>query len=271
MRKSPVSTCIIPAAGRGSRWAPVSGYLPKEMLPLIDKPVIEWVIEQAVDSGCKSIVVVINKHKDLIRKYLEKKQKVTQKVKLSFVYQEEPLGIAHALYLSQNLTKNQPFAVVLPDLPTISKVPVLKQLIKVYDRLENKSHIVSFDKFSLETTHLYGECLIRSQKGELLKIVHFCPGNPDPTTPHHFGNTIRMSGSFIFNQEIFPIIEKKLTEKTEREISDRTALKAALESGQKVVGVRVSGHTYDTGYPTGYVRANTAFFKKYLSHKIDHL
>lgn len=257
-----IDTCIIPAAGRGSRWAPVSGYLPKEMLPLIDKPVIEWVIDDAIHSGCKIIIVVINKHKEAIREYLQKNKNVTKKVELNFVCQEEPLGIAHALFLCKNLLSGNDFAVALPDLPTISRTSVVKQLIEAYEKLNREASIVSFDKFSAETIHLYGECLIKSRKGNVLEIAHFCPKGADPTKPHHFGNNLRMSGKFIFKNEILLPIERLLYQRVDGEISDRAALRTAQKFGQKIYGAKISGHTYDTGSPNGYVRANTAFFKK---------
>lgn len=259
-----IKTCIIPAAGKGSRWAPVSGYLPKEMLPLIDKPVIEWVINDAIHSGCNNIVIVINKQKEAIKNYFKGNKNVNKRANINFVYQNEPLGISHALLLCKKLAGTEDFAVALPDLPTISKSPVIKQLVEVYKNNPN-SHIISFDKFSTKTIHLYGECLVKSKKGRILEIEHFCQKTDDIKKPHHFGNTVRMSGKFIFKNSIFPLIESLLREKRDREISDRSALSAAIKNGQGVTGLKISGHTYDTGFPEGYVRANTAFFKKIIT------
>lgn len=260
--------CVIPAAGKGTRWAPVSGYLPKEMLPLIDRPVTDWVINEAIDSGCKKIIVVINSRKEVIKNYILKNNKLCNKAQFEFVYQEEAFGIAHAILLCQNLIDNQPFAVALPDLPTISRIPVLKQVIQSYEKSDHNSHIVSFDTFSSETLHLYGECLLQAEKNNSLKIIHFCPSTDMADKPHHYGINTRMSGRFIFTPQIFPIIEDLMKFRTDEEISDRSALKAALESGQSVTGIEISGHTYDTGYPNGYVRANTAFFKKLLQKRV---
>ena len=251
-----IGICIIPAAGHGSRWAPVSGYLPKEMLPLVDKPVIEQVIDEAIAAGCEQIIIVINKQKQVIKNYL---LKTNQRVKLRFVHQNKPLGIAHAMLLCKNLIGKNPFVVALPDLPTISHKPVTKQLMQSFEKIKRAAHLVSFDKFSLETLHLYSECLIKPDKDRLLRIKHFCPKGKNP---HHAGVRLRMSGKFVFKPEIFPVIESLMKKPFGEEISDRTALRAALESGQRVLGLEILGHTYDTGYPEGYVRANTAFFKR---------
>lgn len=262
-----IKTCIIPAAGKGARWAPVSGYLPKEMLPLIDKPVIEWVIEEVIESGCKHIIVVINKSKDMIKDYLNQNKKLLNRAKISFVYQREALGIAHSMAMCKSLIKNEPFVVALPDLPTIAKIPVTKQLVRLFANEGGKAHIVSFDKFSSDSLHLYGECLVKPKGAGSLQIIHFCKKINGKNKPHHYGNSLRMSGRFIFSPKIFPTIDKLLKDRVEGEISDRSALRAAMAEGQLTTGCVISGHTYDTGYPSGYVRANTAFFKKLLAKK----
>lgn len=252
LMQSEINTCIIPAAGRGSRWAPISGYLPKEMLPLINKPVIEWVIDEAVSSKCKKIVIVINKRKQIIKEHIIKNYK-NKKIKLVFINQEKPLGVAHAIYLCKKETNNLPFIVALPDLPTISKIPTIKQLIK----LQNDSHVISFDTFPPKDRHLYGQCLLRREQGKILKVLHFCSKN------HDHSEKLRMSGRFIFQPNIFPIIEKSL-KKQKKEITDQDILKTALKN-HKITGVEIQGRSYDTGTPISYVRANTAFFKKYIS------
>jgi len=253
-----IDYCIIPAAGRGSRWAPISGYLPKEMLPLIDKPVIEWTVDEAIYSGCKNIIIVINKQKELIKKYLVNTKKHHVNIQYTFVYQKSPKGIAHAIWCCRNLIKKDVFCVSLPDLPIISKKPALKQLINVY--LKEKSHYISFDKFPPENLDLYGECLTQKKFDKLI-IRHFC-SKVSSKKPHHKNNKIRMSGRFIFTTKIFPIIKSLLKNRIKTEITDVDALHAALEARQNVYGIKIIGHTYDTGTPKGYVRANTAFFKK---------
>lgn len=260
-----ITTCVILAAGKGSRWAPISGYLPKEMLPLIDRPVIDWVIDEVITAGCTEIVIVINKHKELIRNYISNK-KSHKKVKFHFVYQEKPLGITDAIFRCQKIINNQPFAMALPDLPTISKKSVLKQLIESYKETNCKSHILSFSPFPSDTLHLYTECLVENRSHKLLNIIHFCPKKNSSTEPHHPGNKIRMSGRYVIMPKIFEAIKK--IKKTENgESNEVVAFKQALESGQSVLGLAIDGHTYDTGSPTLYVRANTAFFKKKLSKK----
>lgn len=266
MANDKVSLCVIPAAGKGSRWAPVSGYLPKEMLPLIDKPVLDWVIEEAVTSECDEIIIVLNKHKELIRDYLSN-HKNHRKVKFHFVYQEQPRGITHALLLCKKIIKDRPFSMALPDLPTISHKPVLKQLIDAFESQDRNSHIISFNTFPGDTLAFYTECLIELRNDKLLDIIHFCPKQTDPPRPHHPGSKIRMSGRYVITPEIFTIIEELIRDFSGTELNEVATFKKALEKGQSVLGFAIDGHTYDTGSPTLYVRANTAFFKKKLSKK----
>ncbi|SRR5258708_2313350 len=265
MQKSKnISTCIIPAAGKGSRWAPVSGYLPKEMLPLIDRPVIEWVVDEAIAAGCNDLIIIINKQKQIIKKYLTKNDRFKKKVNFHFINQEEPLGLTHALSLTKKILGDKLFAVALPDLPTISKKPVLGQLINNYS---GNGHLISFSTFPTDTLHFYSECLVELRKDKLLNIIHFCPKSAD-ARPHHPGNKIRMSGRYVFNSSIFKITDHLLSKKVEAEINEVVALKEAVEKGQEVLGIEIQGHTYDTGTPAGYVRANTAFFKKKFAKKL---
>lgn len=266
MSDKKISLCVIPAAGKGSRWAPISGYLPKEMLPLIDRPVLDWVVDEAKLSGCDEIIVVINKHKQLIKEYLSK-NKAHSKIKFHFVYQEKPLGITHSILLCQKIIRDRPFAMALPDLPTISHKPVLKQLINAFEEQKGNSHIISFSNFPSDTLQFYSECLVEQRRDKLLDIIHFCPRQTDPPRPHHPGNKIRMSGRYIFGPQIFKIIKKVMQNFEGTEVNEVIALKKAIEDKQSVLGLNIDGHTYDTGNPTLYVRANTAFFKKRLSKK----
>lgn len=261
---SNIDICIIPAAGRGSRWAPVSGYLPKEMLPLIDKPVIDWVIEEAINSGCNQIAVVINHQKKVIKDYLLNDKNLNKKAKLTFVNQEHPLGISHALLLCQKFINNQPFAVALPDLPTIAHKPVLAQLIQAFNQTKQSSHIISFNNFSPDTLHFYTECLLQQRRDKLLDIIHFCPKSSN-NKPHHPGSKLRMSGRYVFKPEIIAVIDQMMKNFTGTEVKEFDALLEAIKQGHTVLGIDIQGHTYDTGNPLSYIRANTAFFKKRIS------
>lgn len=264
MQNSQITTCIIPAGGQGSRWAPISGYLPKEMLPLIDRPVIEWVIKEAINSGCKQIIVVINKQKKIIQEYLSKNSEINKKAIIHYIYQNEPFGIGPCIYLCKKFIGNKPFALAFPDNPTISHKPVLGQLIAAHAKIKEKANLISFDNFPPETSYLYSECLLEKRKDGLLKIVHFCPFSK-PGQSHHPGNRLRMSGRYIFQPSTFSTIKYLLGKIASTDIKDDQILHREFELGHNIIGVQIQGHTYDTGNPINYIRANTAFFKKKLT------
>ncbi|OGM31319.1 hypothetical protein A2803_03955 [Candidatus Woesebacteria bacterium RIFCSPHIGHO2_01_FULL_44_21] len=181
-----------------------------------------------------------------------------------FVNQNDFAGISKALLKSKRYLNNSPFLVALPDLPTISETPVIRQMLDVYSSLKDKAHVVSFDKFKESESRFYGECLIKLEKNNLLKIAHFCPTNQHSKKPHHKNNHTRMSGRFIFTPEIFPVIRNLLAHKTEGvEINDRSALGEAQKLGQSVIGYKIKGKTYDTGYPKGFRLAYNAFYDEF--------
>lgn len=261
---SVIKKCIIPAAGHGSRWAPVSGYLPKEMLPLIDRPVIEQVINEAISSGIQEIIVILNPQKSVIKDYIEKNKRLQEKAKFFFVNQEGPYGIASAIFSARHLLGDQPFAMALPDLPTLSKKPVLQQLIHKFETLPTDAHVISFDTFPPPTQHLYSECLLEKIDEQIMKVSHFCAKETKNASPHHPDNKLRMSGRYVLQNSILSVIDDVIKRYSDQEIKETDILDEALKKGHQIFGVVVQGHTYDTGTPEGYVRANTAFFKKKL-------
>src|SRR5258708_12621778 len=104
MQKSKnISTCIIPAAGKGSRWAPVSGYLPKEMLPLIDRPVIEWVVDEPIAAGCNDLIIIINKQKQIIKKYIPKNDHFKKTQTFHFIIHKNPPALPPHLPFNKNI------------------------------------------------------------------------------------------------------------------------------------------------------------------------
>ncbi len=260
-----ITSCIVPAAGKGSRWAPISGYLPKEMLPLVDKPVIEWILGEIINSGITKIIVIINKNKEIIREYINN-SKLPKRADIVFSYQESPLGLADVLRSMEHEVTDEYFAMALPDLPTISKTPVLKQLIKTYQKQNKAVHLLSFSKFPPQYRNLYSECLLKKTSPRLYEVEHFCVKVSD-TKPHHKNQKIRMSGRYIFRRDIFDAAESIFKEFKGTELNEVDSLNYALKNS-KIMGYEIQGHTYDTGMPQLYVRANTAFFKKYISKRI---
>ncbi|MBM3253121.1 MAG: UTP--glucose-1-phosphate uridylyltransferase, partial [Candidatus Omnitrophica bacterium] len=132
-----IKKAVIPAAGKGKRLLPASAFLPKELMLVGQKPLIQYVIEEAIESGVCEIIIVINKEKEIIKKFILERIKISslnlgricKNVNFRFVYQEEPNGLMDAVYLTKNFLKNEPFALMLPDNIFFSKSPAIGRLI----------------------------------------------------------------------------------------------------------------------------------------------
>ena len=112
-----IKYCVIPAGGLGSRWSPVTNYIPKVMIPLINKPTIDYIIKEAKDSGCSEIIIVIDKGKNIIKKYLQSNIYLNKDVNLHYIYKPKIRGIAEVIYLARNIIKNNFFSMIISDHP----------------------------------------------------------------------------------------------------------------------------------------------------------
>ena len=257
MNAERMQSLIIPAAGLGIRWKPVSEYLPKEMLPLVDKPVVHYIVREAIESGFKNIIIVTNKDKKIIRDYFNK-QTTLNGIDLQFTYQDKPLGIADAMRTAKKFV-NGSFAVMLPDLPTISTVPVILQMKNIYSKMETNSCLISLSMFPKESLGLYSNYLSTAKNKNLGIIEHFC--SLKNCTENHGNKNFRLSGKYIFPYETFEHIEKLKIEKNVGEITDVDLLNQLQKNGYEIYGYKIKGRTYDTGNARAHLRANTAFFK----------
>lgn len=258
MSKQQVRTCIIPAAGKGTRWEPISKYIPKEMIPLGGQATIEYTVREAIDSGIKKVIVVINPQKEIIKDYLLKQLK-SHKDKLEFVYQNKPQGIAETILLSGKFIKNEPFAFVFPDMPSLYKTPPLRQLINSYKSLNNKASLISFAKYPAKNTLFYGEFLLGKKSKGLFKVIHLCPRAKTPKDAHHKNSKLRGAGRYILSSRILPLVEECLKNNQNREINDGEILSLAIERNHNVLGQEIDGHIFDVGTPKGYGQAFPKF------------
>ena len=168
-----VHKAIIPAAGLGTRFLPATKAQPKEMLPIVDKPTLQFIIEEAVESGIEEILIITGRNKKSIEDHfdksveleleLEKKGKtelleevrrISDMVNIHYIRQKEPLGLGHAVYCAKSFISNEPFAVLLGDDIVYSDKPCLKQMIEVYD--EYKTTILGVQKVPEEEVNKYG-------------------------------------------------------------------------------------------------------------------
>lgn len=253
-----VRKAVIPAAGYGTRFLPATKSQPKEMLAVVDKPLIQYCVEEAVQAGIKSIAVIISRGKSSIEdyfdlspeleKFLEEKgkldllrevQRVSSLAEFCFIRQKEALGLGHAILMAEDYVGGEPFAVMLPDDIFYCRKPCLQQLIEAYLKLQNS--VIVLGRVDKEGTKKYG--IIKPKKiSERVYQVEDMIEKPGPARAF---SDLGILGRYVFNPEIFEAIKK--TEPDSRgEIQITDAIKLLLKS-QPVYGYLFEGRRYDAG------------------------
>lgn len=264
-----VTKAIIPAAGLGTRFLPATKAMPKEMLPIIDKPTIQYIIEEAIESGIEDIIIVTGKGKraiedhfdnnfeledSLIRKgkfdLLEKVQKTSQ-VDIHYIRQKEPKGLGHAVWCARKFIGNEPFAVLLGDDIVQSKKPCLKQLIEQYEN--TKSSVIGVQQVPSEHTSRYGIIDPLVADGRLFRVNNFVEKPRAGTEP----SNLAIMGRYILTPEIFSFLEKQeIGAGGEIQLTDAIQ---KLNQVQDVYAYDFEGKRYDVGEMMGFIRTTVEF------------
>ncbi|BAB07371.1 UTP--glucose-1-phosphate uridylyltransferase GalU [Halalkalibacterium halodurans] len=263
-----VKKAIIPAAGLGTRFLPATKAQPKEMLPIVDKPTIQYIIEEAIESGIEDIIVVTGRGKRAIEDHFDKsfeleetlekknKSKLLEEVKaissmtnIHYIRQKEANGLGHAIWCARKFIGNEPFAVLLGDDIVQSDVPCLKQLIDVFDRYH--SSVVGVQEVPNEDVSKYG---IVSPKGSEIEanVIHAAGFVEKPKLEEAPSNYAIM-GRYVLRPEIFDILEN-LPPGAGGEIQLTDAIKVLNES-QVVLAYNFDGVRYDVGDKFGFIKA----------------
>lgn len=286
---SRVKKAVIPAAGMGTRFLPATKALPKEMLPLIDTPIIQYVIEEAIASGIEDIIIITGRGKRAIEDhfdrsfeleyFLEQKgqfdtlrevEKISQLANIHYIRQKEPLGLGHAVLQARQHVGNEPFAVLLGDEIFKGPVPAIKQLMDVYEQTQASTLAVRTVKKHLVQN--YGIIRPLQTSGGLLKVL----GLVEKPDPRQAPSNLAVVGRYILEPEIFDILNN-LPAGYNGEIQLTDALNAMAAEGD-IYAVDVQGSRYDVGDKLGYLQAVVDFaldrddlgksFQKYLESKI---
>lgn len=268
-----IKKAVIPAAGYGTRFLPITKSIPKEMLPIIDRPTIEFIVEEAKQSGIEEILIVVSGNKNAIIDYfdynleletiLKSKGKddlyelvhnIASNVKIFFVRQKEQLGLGHAVLQAEAFVQNEPFAVLLGDDMYVSKVPALKQLIDVFEKVS--CSILGTMEVSLEDTQKYGICEPLQLKDNymILKSVVEKPNPKD--APSQFA----IGGRYIFTPTIFKYLNTQ-TKGVGNEIQLTDAI-LRLIGEEQVIAMNLHAKRYDVGNKVDYIEAIIDFALK---------
>jgi UTP--glucose-1-phosphate uridylyltransferase len=265
-----VRKAIIPAAGLGTRFLPATKAMPKEMLPIVDKPTIQYIVEEAIASGIEDIIIVTGKGKRAIEDHfdhafeleqnlfekgkvelLKKVQHTSKMADIHYIRQKEPKGLGHAVWCARKFIGNEPFAVLLGDDIVQAEKPCLKQLIEQYET--TGSSIIGVQEVPEDETSRYGILEPISKDGRLYGVNNFVEKPKQGTAP----SNLAIMGRYILTPEIFPYLDKQKTG-SGGEIQLTDAIQH-LNSSQKVYGYNFEGVRYDVGEKLGFIETTLKF------------
>lgn len=280
-----VRKAVIPAAGLGTRFLPATKAIPKEMLPIVDKPTIQYIVEEVIASGIEDVLIITGRNKGSIEEhfdraielednleknnkeeFLEEIRKISKMINIHTVRQKDPLGLGHAIYCAKSFVGNEPFAVLLGDDIVDSSKPCLKQMLEIYD--EYQSTILGVQTVGWENVNKYG-IVSGSKINERMYTVNDLVEKPHKDNAP---SNIAILGRYIITPKIFEILENTKTG-VGGEIQLTDGLKE-LCNIEEVYAYIFEGRRYDVGNKLGFLEATVDYalkrddlrdnFKKYL-------
>ncbi|MEI7028255.1 UTP--glucose-1-phosphate uridylyltransferase GalU [Paenibacillus sp. y28] len=261
---------IIPAAGLGTRFLPATKAMPKEMLPIVDKPTIQYIVEEAVESGIEDIIIVTGKGKrsiedhfdnsfELEKNLFEKRkfdllnevQKSSKLVDIHYIRQKEPKGLGHAIWCARKFIGNEPFAVLLGDDIVQSSKPCLRQMIEVFDKA--RSSVIGVKRVSKEEITRYGIVEFKEHLNTLFKVSNLIEKpNIGETT-----SDLAIMGRYILTPKIFDILQKQdVGRGGEIQLTDAIN---TLNRTEQVFAYEFDGTRYDVGEKLGFIKTTIEF------------
>lgn len=269
-----VRKAVIPAAGHGTRFLPVTKALPKEMLALIDTPALQYVAQEAADSGIEEILVVINREKELIRRYFCKEEAtcaaerelndLLERVRFDFVYQDEADGTAGAVLLAREFTADEPFAVMYGDDVIVNDggEPCLKQLIRAYGRTGKT--VLGVQERPRQEAAKYAVIRKGRTEGRLTEVL----GIVEKPSPDDMPSTLSSLGRYVLTPDIYGAIERAPVFRGEKYLTH--AIDLLTDKG--VYAYDFEGVRYDIGDKFGFLQANVEMgLRRYGTRMTDYL
>jgi len=268
----PIRKAVFPVAGLGTRFLPATKAMPKEMLPVVDRPLIQHVVDEARQAGIEHFIFVTGRNKAVIEDHfdrqfeLEMTLRERQRVKdlellsqdlpgpgtTSFTRQQEPLGLGHAVWCARELVGNEPFALLLPDVLVQHERGCLAQMIDASREFE-RANVIAVEEVPMERIHSYGVVGVGEAKGRMFKVTAMVEKPPRDKAP----SNLSITGRYILQPEIFNVLEKQ-----ERGAGGEIQLTDAmltLAKTQAFYGLKFEGQSFDCGSKTGFLAANVAY------------
>jgi UTP--glucose-1-phosphate uridylyltransferase len=271
-----VRKAVFPAAGLGTRFLPATKAQPKEMLVLVDTPVIQYGVEEAVQSGVSNIVIVTGRGKNAIEDHfdvnvelesfleqrgkqsqLEEIRQITSLIQVSYVRQGEPLGLGHAVLVTKPLVGNEPFAVILGDDVMDATPPALRQMIDVYERLQGP--VIAVERVAREDVPSYGIVAV-DDTADLGRGVHRITDMVEKPRADEAPSNLAIIGRYVLTPDIFSELESISADRT-GEIQLTNGLRQLLRK-RPIYAIEINGVRHDTGNKLGFLKALVYFALK---------
>jgi UTP--glucose-1-phosphate uridylyltransferase len=262
-----VTKAVIPVAGLGTRFLPATKAMPKEMLPIVDKPVIQYVVEEAVSAGLSDLLMITGRNKNALENHFdrvaeleqvlslkgdEKKlfsvQESSQLADIHYTRQGDPRGLGHAVLRAKSHVGDNSFAVLLGDDVIDPRDPLLTRMLEVHE--QTGKHVVALMKVPAHQTHLYGVAKL----GSIIDDVAVIEDLVEKPAPEDAPSNYAVIGRYVLKPEIFEILENTQPG-VGGEIQLTDALRAAATANNSVVGVLFDGRRYDTGDKLDFIKA----------------
>jgi UTP--glucose-1-phosphate uridylyltransferase len=267
-----VRKAVFPVAGLGTRFLPATKAQPKEMLPLVDKPIIQYGVEEALGSGVNNIILVTGRGKNAIedhfdvsveletfleargkRELLAEIRKISNLINVSYVRQGEPLGLGHAVLVTKDLVGQEPFAVILGDDVIDAKPPALRQMIDVFAELDGP--VLAIEEVPHESVSSYGVIDAEEVRPGVYRIRDMVEKPPREEAP----SNLAIIGRYILTPDIFPALEETARERDRTgEIQLTNGLRKLLRT-RHIYGCKIDGVRHDTGNKLGFRKAVVYF------------
>jgi UTP--glucose-1-phosphate uridylyltransferase len=269
-----IRKAVFPAAGLGTRFLPATKASPKEMLPLVDKPLIQYVVEEACASGVESILIVTGREKSSIEnhfdisyelesvlqekgktEFLEMVHSISEICRISYTRQKQALGLGHAIYQAKDFSENEPFAVLLADDVVDAEKPALKQMIEVFEKYD--APVIATMQVEGEAISRFGVIDAEEVAPNVFKIKDMVEKPKFEDAP----SDLAIIGRYILTPDVFDAIER--TEKgAGGEIQITDAMRLMLKEGKPFYAVKLEGNRHDAGDKLGFLIATVEFALK---------
>jgi UTP--glucose-1-phosphate uridylyltransferase len=269
----PIRKAIFPVAGLGTRFLPATKAMPKEMLPVVDRPLIQYVVDEARQAGIEHFIFVTGRNKSVIEDHFDRQFELEMTLRdrqrhaelkalaqdlpapgtVSFTRQQEPLGLGHAVWCARELVGDEPFALLLPDVLVQHPRGCLAQMIDAARAIEENVNLVAVEETPAERIHMYGVVGVGEPRGKLFSITRMVEKPKRAEAP----SNLIITGRYVLQPEIFDLLAaQKRGAGGEIQLTDAMI---ELASRQKFYGLKFEGASFDCGSKVGFLAANVAY------------